>query len=60
MLCGERRTYGTFRVPKFGTLPVVPIDDARRELAALGVETREAKITDELLALGHSCKRASA
>jgi hypothetical protein len=39
---------------------VLSIDDARRELAALGIETREAKATDELLALGHSCKRASA
>jgi hypothetical protein len=36
------------------------IDDARRELAALEIETREAKATDELLALGHACKRASA
>jgi hypothetical protein len=39
---------------------VLSIDDARRELAALGIETREAKVTDELLALGHSCKRLSA
>jgi hypothetical protein len=39
---------------------VLSIDDARRELAALGIETREAKVTDELLALGHSCKRANA
>jgi VRR-NUC domain len=51
---------------------VLSIDDARRELAALGVETKEhasdfqalgdaaAKVTDELLALGHSCKRANA
>jgi hypothetical protein len=36
------------------------IDDARRELAALGIETREAKVTDELMALGHACRRANA